>query len=587
MVGQACLISLEDLLTTRLFRPAAVQRDYQWTEREVEALLDDLEQAFARTARGRDLEPAPEPDAEGEPEAAPDLALSPDPEAQPITLPEPVPEPLPEPTPPPTDQGRPYILGTIVVGPTLEGRAPIVDGLQRMTTLAALLAVLRDSPAMPEAMAQRLHAMVVADGGLARTILPLSDQTLFEEAQARGRAAKRATKPLRRDMSRRVRLALTVLRSGLSSWSAERLAGFAQFLIEQTHVVLLELDDPAVATQVFITTNTRGKPLTQADVFKGMVLDLVVRDRGEEAAVTAAQHWAQIQKKLGDRFTDYVRDTDFRLRLERQGEDYIDLLVSHLRRSGQAYGLIGELGSGAETFLSLIDPARAPDQHRAALRRMLLLPFQEWRPVAYTILRQNPTRATELLWRLERASFAMAFLVYDRRLRAEEFGKALGRLQRGQGGNWRPFPLTPARLARIEANLNQTHMDDRVQKVALRWLEAHRWPGECPAYLVDQSSVEHVLPRNPGADSDWWQVFTPTEHEASVERLGNLALMDREANGQAENFGFPEKRSHYRTKAGSYRLLDEVAGHDTWTAEIVRARSVVLVAEVMALLQRS
>jgi hypothetical protein len=129
-------------------------------------------------------------------------------------------------------------------------------------------------------------------------------------------------------------------------------------------------------------------------------------------------------------------------------------------------------------------------------------------------------------------------------------------------------------------------MDDRVQKVALRWLEAHRWPGEPPAYLVDTSSVEHVLPRNPAADSAWWMSFPGAEHDSAVERLGNLALMDREANGQAENFSFPEKRSHYRTLAGTYRLLDEVASHDDWTPEGVRQRTAALVADVLGLLQR-
>ena len=59
------------------------------------------------------------------------------------------------------------------------------------------------------------------------------------------------------------------------------------------------------------------------------------------------------------------------------------------------------------------------------------------------------------------------------------------------------------------------------------------------------ASIEHILPRNPSADSQWVKDFSAAEREEWTNKLGNLVLISRRKNTSQGNRDYEEKKEKY------------------------------------------
>jgi hypothetical protein len=87
--------------------------------------------------------------------------------------------------------------------------------------------------------------------------------------------------------------------------------------------------------------------------------------------------------------------------------------------------------------------------------------------------------------------------------------------------------------------------------------------------LMSDSTIEHILPQNPGAASDWSSKWTEDEMKLHIHDLGNLVLTQNNSNYL--NFDFQRKRG-VAGKSPSYIHSDirqerDVAGYEDWTAK--------------------
>lgn len=62
------------------------------------------------------------------------------------------------------------------------------------------------------------------------------------------------------------------------------------------------------------------------------------------------------------------------------------------------------------------------------------------------------------------------------------------------------------------------------------------------------ASIEHILPRNPSADSQWVKDFSAAEREEWTNKLGNLVLISRRKNTAQGNRDYVEKKEKYFEK---------------------------------------
>jgi hypothetical protein len=104
----------------------------------------------------------------------------------------------------------------------------------------------------------------------------------------------------------------------------------------------------------------------------------------------------------------------------------------------------------------------------------------------------------------------------------------------------------------------------------LRKIEASLDTEEKATRSTKAVHVEHILPQSP--NDDWKAVLGARlpEHEAYVNRWGNLTLLGGKKNVKASNFGFEKKRAIYETSA--IQLTKRLATGDNWSLDAIEQR---------------
>jgi hypothetical protein len=573
--------------------PASVQRDYHWEKPQCSDLLSDLQRACLDEPAAasddtavRSILPAADP-AGGE-------ASKPDMEDD---------GPVDAAIDPGRGAARParpsdYFLGTMVVRPLPSGTYQIFDGLQRCVTLQVLLSVQRDLlGAAPEA--DSMHRMLIADDGRARVALPGSDHSLLDEVQTRGRTLRQSRKQTS-ERGMRIRSATRFFAEELKRWDAARRARFTAHLLQRTKVVLIEVEDPLLARQIFIAVNTRGIRLDRVDLFKGQLADIAPDD---ETAEKVVRRFGEVALKAGSGIGDLLTSVDFVLRRRQQGPDCMAELIEHLEGAYPRSRIVDWLpqldcyASAWQAIEKKLQSPTGPDSH-PAIWKLGLFRWSQWRPLALAwyadYLMKSAATSSSVRTRsastmrtrfdlLHRACMAITLAGYSERDRSRIFGRAISQWQNGRnvftvspGSDGKPGALTfsdRARL-RIGETLRLPLQDDDVRLTLMRWIEASLWAdGRIPDGLY-KATVEHVLPQRPEPASRWLADF-PDEDERFLlcHSIGNLGIMDYAQNKQLMNDDFTVKRPVLVDHAAKYRTLVDIASEPEWTRSAIETRA--------------
>ena len=206
-----------------LFRIPPYQRPYAWTTEQVDELLDDLLDAHKR------------------------------------------------------DRNAPYFLGSIVLIKD-EGnpQSEVVDGQQRLTTLAMVLCVLRDL-ARPDRQ-PKIDIFIRQEGNELkgtrdqyRLSLRERDRRFFEgEVQTKERTSQLLTrdKASLSDTQRRITSNVERIHRTLSPLSDEERWALATFIVQQCYLVVVTASDRDSAYRIFSVMNDRGLDLSPTDILK-------------------------------------------------------------------------------------------------------------------------------------------------------------------------------------------------------------------------------------------------------------------------------------------------------------------------------
>ncbi|MET7366456.1 DUF262 domain-containing protein [Streptomyces sp. NPDC005566] len=490
--------------------------------------------------------------------------------------------------------GEPYFLGSLVlVKDSRAAEADVIDGQQRLTTLTILLAVMRDLAQQPDVVTN-LVAMISEPGNTVlglkakpRLTLRPRDADFFHQHIQTSGSIKTLLElnphNLRTDAQRAVQANARVLHAALSAWTDDQRLALCTLMGVQTFLVAVSTPDLDSAHRIFSVMNSRGLDLSPADIFKAQIIGEI----DEQVSETYARRWEDAEESLGrEEFSDLFMHIRMifsgeRARLELLKEFQTQVL-SHYK-GGRAKEFVDEvLVPYAEASAMIRDKTYAAGdgspQVNAWFRRLLQLDNNDWWPAALWALRSHgddPVWLGSFLRSLERLAASMFVRRIYTTPRVLRFAELLTELNAGLGLEAPAFQLTEAERTETLARLDgDVYYELRTRRfILLRLDELVAEDDIVATYDAPRITVEHVLPQNPGPQSQWRADFTVDQRKEWTHRLANLVLLSRTKNSQVQNLDFTDKKDRYlRRGVVAFPLTTQVLGQDTWTPEHLEKR---------------
>ncbi|WLS44509.1 DUF262 domain-containing protein [Micromonospora profundi] len=490
------------------------------------------------------------------------------------------------------EDSDPYFLGSVVLVKE-EGvaDAEVVDGQQRLTTLIMLLSVVRQF--LPASFAASLNRRIFQEGDpikgtmdQPRLTLKDRDQSFFEKQILDGEGVsaleKVATAGLT-DSQRNLVLNARLFRDRFAQLSADECRRLVSFVDGYTYLVVVATQDFDSAYRIFTVLNERGLNLTHSDILKSEIIGQVPSDAQDAYTAT----WEGEEEALGRReFAELfahirmvyaktkARETilkEFRAAVLSRVPDPRVFVSNVLVPYSDAFKAVSRASYQAEEDAEAVNDL---------LRSLNLLDNTDWIPPAISFFsRHGGDQATTLAFirNLDRLASSMHIRRVDVTQRVERYGRVLRAVERGEDLT---HPDSPLQLDDDERSQTLNLLDGEIYTVVrLRLYVLLRLDSTLSSgganYEHPFITVEHVLPQNPKADSDWRALFTDEERAYWVHRLANLLLLTRRKNSEASNRSFDEKKSGYftgRSGASPFPLTSQVLHQPKWTPEVLQQR---------------
>lgn len=484
-----------------------------------------------------------------------------------------------------------YFLGSIVL--IKQPGAPdakVVDGQQRLTTLTILLSVLRDLSDKETAI--KRHRFVCEEGDpdtgaksrYRLTLRPRDSEFFREHIQNLGGTEKIDKVAAETDSRKCIVRNTEFYRKQLSALSASRRDELMAFLLQRCYLVVIAVANVDVAHRVFTVLNARGLDLSPTDILKADLLDRTPTEKENDLS----SRWEAQEAILGrEKFVDLFQHIRMvyqqekpRERLEVGFPKFVEhfktpevFVKNVLEPMGETFNLLRHEASFTTLF------GAEAGKRLAHLNR---LEFSDWIPPALQFFSKagvSKPDAFDFMRRLETLTY---FLFMKRADINERIARFAGVLKEASAPTWKDgaIALTAAEKEEFRNSLDGPIYEfTRVRLPLLLRLDAELSGGGA-VYDYDILSIEHVLPQNPAADSEWRKSFTEEQRRTWTHKLANLVILTHRKNASASNWDFGVKKEKYFTgKSGvsPFPLTTGVLKTANWTEEVLIQRQAALI----------
>jgi uncharacterized protein with ParB-like and HNH nuclease domain len=501
---------------------------------------------------------------------------------------------------------NPHFMGAIVSLPAQSvavgvSKHLIIDGQQRLTTLAILLCAVRD------ALEDEQQVGIVQD--LLQNARYQGDDEVKLLPTHRDREAYRSLAILKSIPSKAhpIRTAYQFFEGQLKDKdnNGQKIdpAAVLRLLTNRLQVVQINLSDSDDPYLIFESLNFRGEPLTQSDLIRNYVL-MKFRGVGSEEGIDKiyASYWRPIEFHTGDSIEDYLRHyaTKDGAKVGRGG--IYSAVKQHFESLGAEDAAIqAEFESmcrHSEYYSVFLGESAAPNANIAASLSILK---ELGRGAAYPLLlrifdlfksgHMTQSELQESVQTIE--SFVMRRTICDvpsntlvRTFQAlaksmpsaDTLAWLKDSLKAGEGS--RRWPSDKEVSDRIENSSIYTNAPKlaRLLLIAMeRELEA------LETVDLTQTTIEHVMPQTL---TQTWKLELGENfeeiHKAKLHVLGNLTLSAY--NGALGNLAFADKRA--KLSESTLRLNSYIASQEEWGEESIRERGVIFAEAVCRLWRR-
>jgi len=357
-------------------------------------------------------------------------------------------------------------------------------------------------------------------------------------------------------------------------------------------MVVVSTPDMESAYRIFSVMNDRRLDLSHADILKAEIIGAI---DGEEQQETYGRRWEAVEDNLG---REAFEELFAHIRMIHVKQKMRGTILKEIRRfvepATQPTAFVEEQLEPYADALKTIKSAGYQSTQGAETINMYLgwlnrVDNVDWIPPAILALAQHESDSRWLgrfFQQLERLAAGLLVMRAGINDRLERYSKLLSALQNGQDVLAPPSDLylTDEERAKIVKGLDgDLYEMTKVRAYVLLRLD-HALSGGGAVYDYPIITIEHVLPQTPPNGSKWFEWF-PDEKERTgwVHRIGNLVLLSRKKNGEAQNFEFDTKKEKYfKSDKGisPFVLTTQVLVETEWTPVRLKARQEALVAKL-------
>lgn len=492
------------------------------------------------------------------------------------------------------DGGEPYFLGSIVLIKT-ENEPPsqVIDGQQRLTTLTILLAAIAsrlrgdDSQDFwgyvnePGKKSQGLEAKP-------RLTLRPRDAEFFRHFVQQARFDELAAFDLGQltDVQKNIRLNSGLIFSKLSNefgTDRAKLFGFGSFLVNNCYLVAVSTPTMESAYRIFSVLNDRGLDLLTCDILKADFIGRIAASTRDDYTTK----WEDVEQELGrDNFNNLFGHIRMIYQKEKARKTVLQEFREHVltKETDPVAFVDHQLVPYAQAYQDILTTSYQSSSEAGAINGLLgwlnRIEDTDWVPPLLRFMRDyanDPTKLLAFLSRLERLAGTMHVRGLYSNDRISRYAKVLSAIE---DGSWDAADST-LELADTEKKATVDvlsgdiyNMSKRPRTYLLLRLDSFL-SDRAAVYDQQRMTVEHVLPQKvSGEGAKYWDEHWPDvdEREGWMHRLGNLVLLSRNKNSQAQNYDFATKKKEYFSSKGgvsSYVITSKVLAESEWTPRVV------------------
>jgi hypothetical protein len=484
------------------------------------------------------------------------------------------------------ETGTEYFLGPIILRSNGSSPSDIVDGQQRIVTLAALLAVIRDRIQDKDLKKElQAHLYRTANTTLQfdnspRIVVTKVDRDDFQKLIVSIDGTLGNFKPASRAMKKLAQI-VRKFHMEFPDISSAAISKFASFILTRCDVVVLSTTSLEDACKVFRSVNTPGQPLSDV-AFARHELIKGLSDEPESIAWELGEDWDSLHDQLGE---DELRSYFLAVaRLVKPDHDSADLIqfIKSIRDNGV---LLQSFRTKIRNFIhnyhqlgaAALDFREDSDLINAHVSSLNAFDVKEWRTPAllWLSLGRNGAETAKFFSLLNALVLGLIVL----------HGKSSKRLSKRidivtdaiANGSMINSATSPIRFDAEEWDKIQVLIErpkSEFAKHLLIRLNARLSPDELKSIFPVKAEIEHVLPRNPQPGSSWTQLFDAQELDHYTSLLGNLALLNKKANSGASNrdFDYKKKKLFGMNNNQCFAITNYIASQDVWDASRIEAR---------------
>lgn len=492
----------------------------------------------------------------------------------------------------PVEEVNPYFLGSIVL---IKGedspKADIVDGQQRLTTLTILMAVLRTK--VSDDFANELTTFIYEKGSLTlgtpnryRLKLRARDEAFFRQhiQDEKGLDSLfQLDSGQLTDSQVNIRANAQYFAGELATLPELQRIRLLQYLMRRCYLVMVSTPDLDSAYRIFSVLNARGLDLGLTDLLKSEIIGAIPANEQEKYT----NIWEDEEEDLGrEVFQELFAHIRMIYRKAKLRETALNEYRKYIQPQKEAKKFINEVLKPYSDSLEIIKTEnyqsdKGAEEVNSLFRWLNQIDNFDWVPPAVLYLSQNrhaPDKLKKFFIDLERLAAGLMIIRADVNDRIERYGKLLTAIEKKEDlyTSDSPLQLVPDEITRMTSILDgDLYLIKRISKYVLLRLDSALAEGEA-TYDHPAVSIEHVLPQNPSNSSIWLQWFPVDEERAKyTHRIGNLVLLSRKKNAQAQNYEFDKKKDGYfATSKGvsPFALTTQVLQKTEWTPAVINQR---------------